>query len=107
MLVSMLLSRRPIVVAPMAGGPSTPELVVAAADAGAIGFLAAGYKTVDAVEAEMAAVRQRPGSAFGVNLFVPHPPPSEPPAIAAYVDSLRPDAAALDIALGEPSWDDD
>ena len=33
------------VVAPMAGGPSTAELVIAAAGAGALGFLAAGYKT--------------------------------------------------------------
>ncbi len=34
--------RYPVVVAPMAGGPSTPELVIAAARAGAISFLAAG-----------------------------------------------------------------
>ena len=38
------LLRRRIVVAPMAGGPSTTELVVAAARAGALGFLAAGYR---------------------------------------------------------------
>jgi nitronate monooxygenase len=39
------LVRHPVLVAPMAGGPSTPELVIAAAGAGALGFLAAGYKT--------------------------------------------------------------
>ena len=39
------LLRRPVVVAPLAGGPSTAELVIAAAGAGALGFLAAGYKT--------------------------------------------------------------
>ncbi len=51
------LLRRPIVVAPMAGGPSTAELVVAAGRAGALGFLAAGYKTPATMAAEIAAVR--------------------------------------------------
>ena len=37
--------RRPVIVTPMAGGPSTPELVVAAGRAGAVGFLAAGSAT--------------------------------------------------------------
>ena len=63
--------RRPVVVAPMAGGPSTPELVIAAADAGAVGFLAAGYKTPAAMAAEIAAVRGDGPDRFGVNLFVP------------------------------------
>jgi len=47
--------RRPLVVAPMAGGPSTSDLVIAAAGAGALGFLAAGYKTPAAMAAEIAA----------------------------------------------------
>ena len=38
------LLRRRIVVAPIAGGPTTTDLVIAAAGAGALGFLAAGYK---------------------------------------------------------------
>jgi nitronate monooxygenase len=32
----------PIVQAPMAGGPSTPELAAAVTNAGGLGFLAAG-----------------------------------------------------------------
>ncbi len=39
--------RRPVVVAPMAGGPSTPELAAAGSNAGGLGFLAAGYLTAD------------------------------------------------------------
>jgi len=39
------LARCPVVVAPMAGGPSTTGLVVAASAAGALAFLAAGYRT--------------------------------------------------------------
>ena len=51
------LLRRPIVVAPMAGGPTTTDLVLAAAGAGALGFLAAGYKTPAAMTAEIKEVR--------------------------------------------------
>ena len=48
------LLRRRIVVAPMAGGPATVALVVAASRAGALGWLAAGYKTPEAMAAEIA-----------------------------------------------------
>jgi nitronate monooxygenase len=60
----------PVVVAPMAGGPTTPALVAAAGRAGGVGFLAAGYKTVDAVAAEVEEVGST-GLAYGVNVFVP------------------------------------
>jgi nitronate monooxygenase len=53
------LSRLPIWVAPMAGGPSTAGLVAAAARAGAFGILAGGYKTADAVRAEAALADSR------------------------------------------------
>ena len=39
----------PIVLAPLAGGPSTPELAAAVSGAGGFGFLAAGYLTADAL----------------------------------------------------------
>ena len=35
----------PVIAAPMAGGPTTVDMVLAAARAGSFGFLAAGYKT--------------------------------------------------------------
>jgi nitronate monooxygenase len=99
--------RRPVVVAPMAGGPSTPELVIAAADAGAVGFLAAGYKTPTAMAAEIAAVRGASPDRFGVNLFVPGIPSTEAESIAGYVSSLAAHAEAVGAPLGEPTWDDD
>lgn len=89
-----------VVVAPMAGGPSTPELVIAAAEAWAFGFLAGGYKTADAMLAEIARVKAAGVDAFGINLFVPGSPFGDTAALAAYVRSLGPDA-------GQPSWDDD
>jgi nitronate monooxygenase len=99
--------QRPVIVAPMAGGPSTPELVVAAARAGAAGFLAAGYKTPAAMAAEIAAVRAGTAGRFGVNLFVPGFPSTEAEKIAGYVSSLADHAEAVGAPLGEPTWDDD
>ena len=93
---------RPIVVAPMAGGPSTAELVIAAARAGALGFLAAGYKTAEAMTAEIAAVRAATGEPFGVNVFVPGAPCGDPAELRTYLDSLSADGTT-----GDASWDDD
>lgn len=101
------LIRSPIVVAPMAGGPSTPALVTAAAEAGALGFLAAGYKTVEAMVAEIAAVRTAATTVFGVNVFVPGRPTAHRAETIAYLGSLAGDAAGLGVAVGDPLWDDD
>lgn len=89
-----------IVVAPMAGGPTTPELVIAACRAGALAFLAAGYMTSAAMAAEIRAVRQAGVGAFGVNVFVPGLPCSEAEDLAQYLKSIG--AAAEDGA-----WNDD
>jgi nitronate monooxygenase len=101
------LLRRPVVVAPMAGGPTTPALVAAAADTGALGFLAAGYQTADAIRAGVTSVRAATSGPFGVNLFVPGQPAADPAATARYVGSLRGDASRAGAVLGEPDWDDD
>ena len=94
------LLRRRIVVAPMAGGPSTAGLVVAAARAGALGCLAAGYKTPEVMAAEITAVRAATAEPFGVNIFVPGRPYRDTPVLARYLDSLGP-------GRGDASWDDD
>ena len=94
-----LLGNR-IVVAPMAGGPSTPELVVTASRAGALAFLAAGYKTAAAMTAEIEAVRAAGAQAFGVNVFVPGVPCSEAEDLAQYLK-------AIGAATRDGTWDDD
>lgn len=91
----------------MGGGPSTPELVVAAARSGALGMLAAGYKTAEAALSEIADVRAATDEAFGINLFVPGARAGEPGRVAEYVRSLAPDAAAVGAVCAEPAWDDD
>jgi nitronate monooxygenase len=101
------LTRYPLVVSPMAGGPSTAELVVAAGEAGALGFLAGGYKGAASLTAEMAAVRAARCPVFGVNLFVPGSPTGDPGALATYLASLEREAGELDATLGDPTWDDD
>jgi nitronate monooxygenase len=95
---------RPVVVAPMAGGPSTPALVRGAAGAGALGFLAAGYKTPDAVEAELRAVR---GIPHGLNIFVPVPPPADIAALERYRRVLQPEAERFHLDLPPLRLDDD
>ena len=88
----------------MAGGPTTPELVRAARDAGAFGFLAAGYKSADAVAAEIGSMR----GPFGVNLFAPNPEPVDPAAYRAYRELLLPLAEQYRVELpAEPREDDD
>ena len=99
--------RKPLVVAPMGGGPSTSELVVAAAEAGALGFLAAGYKTAAAMVAEIAEVRAATSEPFGVNVFVPGEPSQDTRGVARYLESLAGDAKAVDAPLGKATWDDD
>lgn len=100
------LARCPVIVAPMAGGPSTAGLVVAASAAGALGFLAAGYKTAAAMRAEMDAVLAA-GIPFGVNVFVPGAPAADGAAVTRYLAELEPDAAALGVRPGAPDWADD
>ncbi len=102
----VLQLRRPVVQAPMAGGPSTPALAAAVSGAGGLGSLAAGYRTPDAERDEVRAVRALPGERFAVNVFVPGPP-ADAAALARYAEELRPEAARRGVALGEPRRDDD
>jgi NAD(P)H-dependent flavin oxidoreductase YrpB (nitropropane dioxygenase family) len=98
----------PVVAAPMAGGPTTPALVVAAARAGALGFLAGGYLGAPGLAERIAAVRAEV-EVFGVNLFAPSPQPVDPAAFRAYAARLQHDASTygLDLAGAEPVEDDD
>jgi len=97
----------PVIGAPMAGGPSTHALAAAVSEVGGLGFLAAGYKTPDAVAAEVDAVRAATTGPFGVNLFVVEPYEPEAASLDAYRRSLEPEAARVGAELGEARWDDD
>ena len=101
--------RHPIVQAPMAGGPSTPALAAAVSDAGGLGFLAAGYKTADVVERELAELRSLlPGSSpYGVNLFAPPGHGAGVPDVPAYAARLGAEVDRRGVGLGVARWDDD
>lgn len=89
-----------IVLAPLAGGPSTPELAAAVSNAGGLGFLGAGYLTAEQLEERIVATRSLTREPFGVNLFLVEEQPVDRAAVDAYL-------ATIEGALGEPRYDDD
>ena len=83
-LTEALGIRYPIVQAPMAGGPSTVELVAAVSEAGGLGSIAGAMLGPDELRAAIRAVRERTGRPFAVNVFAPRPPGrAEPDALRA------------------------
>ena len=104
----MILDRLsvPIVLAPLAGGASTPELTAAVSNAGGLGFLAAGYLTAPALKERIDQARALTGGPLGVNVFVPGRP-SDPDAVRAYPATLAEDARGAGVGLGEARYEDD
>jgi nitronate monooxygenase len=92
--------RYPIVLAPLAGGPSTPALAAAVCAAGGLGFLAGGYLTPDALHGAIGETRGLGAGFFGVNLFRVVERPIDEPAVERYVSSLGE-------GTGEARFDDD
>lgn len=70
-LLEQLKIEHPIIQAPMAGGPSTPELVAAVSNAGGLGSLGCGYLTPDQINSEIRKVKEKTDRPFNVNLFIP------------------------------------
>jgi nitronate monooxygenase len=99
--------RLPIWAAPMAGGPSSTELLVAVADAGGLGTLPAGYLSADAFAARIAELQAAADVPWAANLFLPGPEADDPGAVAAHAAALQPWADRYGASLGEPRWDDD
>lgn len=64
----------PIIQAGMAGGTTTPELVAAVSNAGALGTLGAGYMTVEEMRESIQKINKLTGKPFAVNLFIPEDP---------------------------------
>lgn len=105
-LAAELGAKTPIVAAPMAGGPSTPELVVSAWSAGGIGFLAGGYASAAKLAEQIDHVRAV-APLFGVNLFVPNPLPVDPTEYCRYRDQLEDWAYHYGVDLPEKPQEDD
>lgn len=107
-LISWPTLRSPLVVAPMAGGPTTPALVAAVCAAGGTGFLPSGYLTAAQLEHNISVLRDDltarglPQASFGVNLFVPTQ--ADRGRDEAAVEAYR---RTLGDAAGAARWDDD
>jgi nitronate monooxygenase len=97
----------PIVQAPLAGGPSTPELAAAVSNAGGLGFVAAGYLKPEALAEHIDRTRQLTDRAFAVNLFYLSESTVDEESVRAYVRSLNAEADSLGASLGEPRFEDD
>src|SRR6478735_9113555 len=92
---------KPILVAPMAGGPSTPELAAAGTNAGGLGFVAAGYLTAEVFAERLTAARGLASGPIGAKLGEPR---FDDDHWAAKIDVLldvRPDVASF--TFGVPS----
>lgn len=68
----------PLVGAPMAGGPSTPQLAAAVSNTGGLGMLAAGYLNADQLAEQVKQIRELTDRPFGVNMFCPADPNDNP-----------------------------
>lgn len=97
----------PIVLAPLAGGPSTPELAAAVSEAGGFGFLAAGYLSAGQTTGLIAAAQGLTDRPFGVNVFAPVPGPADPGAYEAYAADLAQWARQREEEAGTPRFTDD
>ena len=91
----------------MAGGPSTPALAAAVANAGGLGFLAAGYVTPRRVAEAIAVARSLTGGPIGVNLFVPQPCTASDAQLERSRELLMPLARHYGVEPGHPYPDDD
>jgi nitronate monooxygenase len=63
----------PIVQGPMAGGPTTPELVAAVSNAGGLGSLGAAYLPPKKLREQIREIRDLTQRPFNVNLLIPSP----------------------------------
>lgn len=105
--MSSYLPESGVVLAPLAGGPTTPELAAAVTDAGGLGFLAAGYLSADGFGDQVRRARALTDGPLGANVFCLREEPVHDEAIAAYAAELAPDAELYEVELGTPRFDDD
>ena len=81
--------RLPLIQAPMAGGPSSPELVAAACAAGALGSFGFAYTQPEDMKRQAEWVRAKTPRPFGINLFVsPQPDPIPPGQQSEALDAV-------------------
>ena len=96
----------PIVLAPLAGGPSTPELAAAVSSAGGLGFLASGYLSAVEMAERCRRTNELTGRPFGVNLFVPGPA-GDADRVRQFAAEIEGHVSGVGARLGGLRHDDD
>jgi nitronate monooxygenase len=96
----------PVVLAPLAGGPFTPELAAAVSNAGGLGFVATGYLKAADAAARLQATRELSSRPLGVNLFG-RGAPADPAVYRGFVEEFEDWADQHGVQPGEPRYDDD
>jgi nitronate monooxygenase len=95
--------RLPIIQAPMAGGPSSQELVAACSAAGVLGSFGFAYTQPEEMRKQSAWVRARTDRPFGINLFVsPQPPAIDAVHQSAAIAALAPWYAEMQLPAPQP-----
>ncbi|WP_242144140.1 MULTISPECIES: nitronate monooxygenase family protein [unclassified Bacillus cereus group] len=68
-MCELLNIKYPIILAGMAGGPTTVDLIVSVSEAGGLGTLGAAYMKPEDIRSTIKEIRLRTDKPFGVNLF--------------------------------------
>lgn len=93
----------PIVLAPMAGGPNTPSLAAAVANAGGLASFGFAYSTPERIAADLAATRALTTGPVNANFFVFRPvTPPAPHEAALAIAALAALPPAAGLALAPP-----
>lgn len=92
----------PIVQAPMAGGPTSPELVAAVSQAGGLGSLGASFMSGKAILEACRRIRELTDRPFAVNLFVPEDHAPDVATLAAASAALDPYRAEVGLEPPPP-----
>lgn len=90
----------------MAGGPSTPALVIAVGKAGGFGILAGALLTPEALDAQLTEI-EASSVPYGVNLFLPSTRTESRDEVERYRRDLASSAADLGVEIGPAAWNDD
>lgn len=100
-LTELLQIELPIIQAPMAGGATTAELVVAVSNAGGLGSVGAGYMTPDAIRSIIKEIRLNTTKPFAINLFIPEAHYATPAQKLQMQDIIKQVCPELDLGDNE------
>src|SRR5919201_2186071 len=95
--------QHPLVLAPMAGGPSTPALCAAVSEAGGLGSYGAAYLPPEKLREEIRGIRRLTSRPFAVNLFADDGTGADERTLSAARQALERFRAELHLPASVPS----